>query len=365
MIRLDRNAIIYVICPAHIVTGGVEAVHQLVDKLRKFGHDARIVMKPFVDNPLLIQYRNYDVCFAASIDDRPEHLLIVTEVSTPVLADFDLIRKAVWWLSVDNHLRLPNRFEFSDPGHAKVLHLAQSVYAERFLLGQGVCNVYRLTDYLHAEYLRDLRPPKNNVILYTPVKGSQAFVDRLRVRDTSLAWLPLQGMVRRRHAHVLRQAKLYVDFGSHPGKDRQPREAAVNGCCVIVGLRGSARLSEDVPIPSHFKFDLDTFDPEAILATARRCLSEYSATYREFSDFVASIRDEEKHFEQEVIGFVGQRTVRSQRRGVIVFFNILRYARQNSAYVALRGLANELMPPRLMSAVKQRWLNRRFQRSKP
>ena len=262
MIRLQPGAIIYVVSPAHIVTGGVEAIHQLVDKLRKFGHDARIVTLPQVSNPCLIQYRNYDVIFSDTIVDSSRNLLITTEVNTGLLARFGSIQKALWWLSVDNHFGLPEPFDFRDPSHAAVIHLAQSAYAEQLLRQHGVNMIYRITDYLNSEYLRPRRSVKSDLVLYTPVKGSGAFVDRLRAIDKTLQWKPLKGMIRKRHAQTLRQGKVYVDFGSHPGKDRQPREAAVNGCCVLVGLRGSACVNEDLPIPKDYKFDLTVFDAE-------------------------------------------------------------------------------------------------------
>ena len=81
MLTIHPDTTIYVFCPAHIVTGGIEAVHQLVDQLRTFGHNARIVPLPAVANPLLIQYRNYDVAFADTVDDDYRNVLIATEVN--------------------------------------------------------------------------------------------------------------------------------------------------------------------------------------------------------------------------------------------------------------------------------------------
>ena len=43
---------------------------------------------------------------------------------------------------------------------------------------------------------------------------------------------------------LMSESKVYIDFGNHPGKDRIPREAVINGCCVITGVRGSARFKE-------------------------------------------------------------------------------------------------------------------------
>lgn len=355
MLKIGGNGIIYVVCPAHIVTGGAEAVHQLVDKLRKVGHDARIVVTPRVDNPTLIQYRYYDVKFSVNIEDDHNNLLITTEVNPAVLARYCHIQKALWWLSVDNHQNLRDQFDFADPRNLEVVHLVQSFYAERFLQGQGVTSVYRVTDYLHPDYLYLKRGAKLNLIVYTPVKGSEAYVDRLRRLDSTLSWIPLQGMIRKLHAQTLRQAKVYVDFGSHPGKDRQPREAVANGCCVLVGLRGSACFNEDLPIPLRYKFDLEAFDEEAIIATIKRCLQSHEECYREFSDYANIVKNEERVFEREVVNLVGFRPSRQTARIFIIGVNVLNFVKENKAFIALRGVANELMPLWLMLPLKRKW----------
>ena len=51
--------------------------------------------------------------------------------------------------------------------------------------------------------------------------------------------------------------KVYADFGSHPGRDRMPREAALCGACVLTNRRGSANFAEDVPLPTLYKLDQD------------------------------------------------------------------------------------------------------------
>jgi hypothetical protein len=355
LIKIENNTIIYVVCPAHIVTGGVEAVHQLVDKLRKFGHDARIVTTPEVENPTLIQYRNYDVRFARTIVDNRANLLITTEVNPQVLAHYRFIQKAIWGLSVDNHQNLLVPFDFTDQRNSSVVHLAQSAYAIQFLRAKGVGSICRLTDYLHADYFRVKSRAKNNLVLYTPFKGGEAYVERLRQADSSLTWFPLKGMIRKMHAQMLRKGKVYVDFGSHPGMDRQPREAVVNGCCVLVGLRGSACFNEDLPIPSHYKFDLESFDVEDILGTIKSCLVSYEENYREFVDYARLVRSEERLFEQEVVDFAGSFPSRSRARWLVIIANIISFVKENSAFIAMRGLANELVPLWLVTPLNRQW----------
>ena len=66
-------------------------------------------------------------------------------------------------------------------------------------------------------------------------------------------WVPLQGYTLEQMRSILSRAKVYVDFGNHPGKDRIPREAAVSGCIVVTNRIGSAANSLDIPIAEEFK----------------------------------------------------------------------------------------------------------------
>jgi hypothetical protein len=344
MLTIHPNSTIYVFCPAHIVTGGIEAVHQLVDKLRTFGHDARIVTLPAVTNPRLLQYRNYDVAFADAVEDHIRNVLIATEVNPRQLDHYSRIQKAVWWLSVDNHEASSDRFDFHSPASAAVSHFVQSAYARQFLQDKGVENTHDLSDYLHREYLRDLHPPKNDIVLFTPVKGSEDLLRPLITADPTLQWRPLKGMIRKQHAQALRQGKVYVDFGSHPGKDRQPREAAVNGCCVLVGLRGSATFPADVPIPDPYKFDIRNLQSDAVLSTILECLARHGERRHDFDGYATTIRGEEERFGEEVKRIFGVQQQRDQPRLVKATRNTWGYMHQNRPLTVIRSLANELLP---------------------
>lgn len=345
MLTLEKDTLIYVLCPAGIVTGGIEAIHQLVHKLRRFGHDARIVPVPKVSNPVLLQYRNYEVAFADEISDHERNILITTEVNPQALHSYHSIQKALWWLSVDNHEALAQKFEFEHPQSASVVHFVQSAYAASFLQGKGISNVHFLTDYLHPIYLKPRRHPhKSDIVLYTPVKGAHHYIDQLKQADASIQWLPLAGMIRKKHAETMRHGKVYVDFGRHPGKDRQPREAVVNGCCVIVGLAGSARFQADLPIPEQYKFDLQHFDCQAILDTIHNCLSSHEKRLHDFDAYVEFVRQDELRFEAEISAIFGFKSRATKPISLVKLNNILSFARQNDGITTCRGLINEMLP---------------------
>ena len=98
----------------------------------------------------------------------------------------------------------------------------------------------------------------------------------------------------------MRTAKVYIDFGYHPGKDRIPREAAMCGCCVITNRRGSARNDIDVPIPPEFKFDVP-YKMDDIYGCITRCFNDFEDQTRKFDSYRAWIADEKRRFDEEVL----------------------------------------------------------------
>ena len=84
---------------------------------------------------------------------------------------------------------------------------------------------------------------------------------------------------------VLETSKVYIDFGHHPGKDRIPREAAVSGCCVLTGLRGSARFYQDVPIPEAYKYEDVIGSIPDIVRQIKSCITDYERHYADFEEY--------------------------------------------------------------------------------
>jgi hypothetical protein len=101
-------------------------------------------------------------------------------------------------------------------------------------------------------------------------------------------------------ANLLLKAKVYIDFGHHPGKDRIPREAAISNCCVIVGKKGSARFQEDVPIKDEFKFEPKKRNIPNIIDKIRHLLDNYEREIKKFEDYKEFILNEEEKFEEDI-----------------------------------------------------------------
>jgi hypothetical protein len=268
MIKANRK--IFVCCPGNLITGGPELLHQLVDALHSFGIEAYISYFPFsktfdVPEP----YKKYKVS-QKFIEDNPDNLIIVPESATGLLRKFSKAKCAVWWLSVDNYYYRLHKGLFLDLRNSiatlllgkrlpiqmlkKFQHYTQSQYATNFL-GQFKIQTQSLTDYINDEYLQ-FNPLdsqlKEDIIAYNPKKGI-GVTEKLIEANPNFQFIPIANMTREEVVSLFRKAKLYIDFGHHPGKDRMPREAAMLGCCIITGQKGSALNDLDIRIPKKFK----------------------------------------------------------------------------------------------------------------
>ena len=177
---------------------------------------------------------------------------------------------------------------------------------ELFLLNSGAKCVYPLTDYLNQSHFDSQNLCNRHDQVLFSVKG-RGVVEKLKQVEPKINWVALDNMTPQEVRTLMSGSKVYADFGFHPGKDRMPREAAVNGCCVLVGTRGSAAIYQDVPIPNAFKFDTDDFDMVKVILTVEDCLLNYETRIKDFESYVRIIRMNEEQFEIEVKQIFGVR----------------------------------------------------------
>lgn len=313
---------IFVLSPNARATGGVELLHQFVSEVNKFSDLARVVYFPFsAGHEKPGAYEKYN-CPAASISevDVIGSIVVIPETLTHLVRRFRHASVFVWWLSVDNYfgsqkLRflVANRLmPFSHwrvrPG-SSVRHLAQSQYAVDFLASHGVNDARLLTDYLNPDFIKAAQrvdfSKKQDIVLYNPAKGLDRTSQILAKLPQRVRAVPLQGMTREEMVDTLGKAKVYIDFGNHPGKDRIPREAAIMGCCVVTNLRGSARNDCDVPLEGVYKID-DTSEAFAQQGaqTVMSLVDGFSAHIDRYQPYRAMIAEEHSVFASQVRGFV-------------------------------------------------------------
>ncbi|EJK63798.1 hypothetical protein THAOC_15527 [Thalassiosira oceanica] len=234
-------------------------------------------------------------------------------------ADGGKYQSAIWWLSVNNNKGRFTSRQFES--RKDVLHLVQSAYARYYVrskLGgssyflpnesspskynaaagrQPTNRVLMMTEFLpdaspsfssSAEDKGDDSDVRDIDVVYNTAKGMHYTDEIIRracgkktkpeldgsIRGGGLRFSPIgkgEGGRERLSGEevvaLLRRAKVYVDFGPHPGMDRLPREAALAGCVVLTNREGAAAFDEDVPLPKELKFS--SFEVEKIYSAIK------------------------------------------------------------------------------------------------
>lgn len=335
---------VYIFAPAGTVTGGVELLHQLCDILNANRKEAYIVYYGTKEHTIPSDYRKYNLKIIESdkIPDSEETVIVVPETRLCILNEYKKSKAIVWWMSVDNyfaalqancvvsfayHLRYGMFFAYNSaikmlvrkilrkrlyPSYSLsklkknkniVCNAYQSEYADSFLKKHGITNTKPLSDYINDEYAfyQELLSKKENIIIYNPKKGLR-FTKRLIAAAPDLHWIPIQNMSRLEVKEMMCRAKLYIDFGHFPGKDRMPREAAMCGCCIITGKLGAAGFTQDLPIDEKFyKFNQRKQDIPLIIQRIRFVLENYETEIEQFADYRTVIAGEKSAFIRNVL----------------------------------------------------------------
>lgn len=341
---------IYLMAPPNVSTGGPEALHQLGYILKNnLKKNIQIFYYPNTDqNPVHKNYEKYSLDFTDIIEDSPENLIIIPEYFNFLLKtlDYKKIKKVIWWLSIDNYIG--SRFRFANNKFLRSLykipfnlinffnyftnflfgiltieeylkflysfknfnkhkeieqahfHVVQSNYAYNYLKKR-----FDLIEYL-SDFLRDdifnvkfsSLQKKENIICYNPQKSNQFM--NLLIKKTNFKFIPLINLDNEKIVNTLLKSKIYIDIGSHPGKDRLPREAAILGNCILTNLKGSAANSEDISIPNNFKFKENISNLNKIENTINLIFNDYENEYKKFDLYVEKILKEKETFIKEV-----------------------------------------------------------------
>ncbi len=315
---------ILVVCPAGAVTGGPEALHQLVAHMNSLGLPAYMCYLPF-DQPAKAPqpYERYKTQ-SSPYEDASGNLIIFPEVDPMLALKVKHAQVALWWLSLENFLERRHVSPFYDKirylkrviqgrrpwGGARalknLLHFSQTEHSSQYLRSCGIEPI-PLIDSINEDFLTDRYldriDHKQNLILYNPTKGWRV-TQKLIAAYPQWQFEPLKGLNREQLSQKLYQAKLYIDFGHHPGRDRMPREAAMHGCCLITGQLGSAGNAIDLPIPGQYK--LNSNSPsfvEDFGKVTSNVLENFPEHYSAFKPYRAWLQDEPRIFKQQILNY--------------------------------------------------------------
>lgn len=307
------NKKIYILCPPKRATGEPEALHQLGFELKKLGADVKMFYSRLKIDPVHPFYKRYKIPHTQTLKDSKDIILVIPESMTNWIARFPLAEKKIWWLSLDfyqvqmdgrerkkNWIRSivaahkHNEYRFEHVENLEHIHQSQRVRS--FLDEKNISSVY-LCDYvddLFFEGLNEekLKSEKQDIITYNPKKGFEIIKDIVQKLESQYTLIPLQGFTRTEMRDVLRKAKLHIDFGYFPGRDKIPREALVSMCSLITGRNGTSGLPEDLGIPEKYKINVETELDESILNKINFLMQNYDTEIETFFPFRQFVMNE-------------------------------------------------------------------------
>ena len=219
---------ILVVCPANCATGGPEALHEFASELNKVeGIRARIWYWDIKsDPPMPEEYMSYGCEYVTSIPLDYSGAIVVPEIWANRIIGLKGCARAIYWLGLDAYAgwtKPAERGAFLED--EEIIHIAQSEYAYDFLRKLKVKRLVRCTDTLNADFYEEYEEQeRDDVVLYNPAKATP-FQRRLMEQCTDITFKPIKGMTRKQVIDAMRRAKLYLDFGEFPGRERMPREA--------------------------------------------------------------------------------------------------------------------------------------------
>lgn len=307
----------YIAAPAGLASGGPELLHQLCYELTEQGYDAAMLYFYTQENdagdpvhPNYKMYHNRYVMDGSEANSEDACLIAPEPVCLHLFDQMNRCKKIIWWLSVDFFYENYTLQDSLLLKHLDVVHLVQCQYARSILLtifGVPQERIRYLSDYLRPEFLetaqQEAQTTKQNIVVYNPKKGYEITRHLIKTAKerigTEISFVALERMTPAMVGETLRCAKVYIDFGSHPGKDRIPREAAISGCCVITGKKGSAAYAEDVPIPERYKFEDGIAQAQEILTLIEDMMVNYEEYRKDYKAYCKTIYAEKQKFEED------------------------------------------------------------------
>lgn len=316
---------IYVLCPGNNRSSTADNCHELCKQLMIFGVEVCMIYLPANDkfnpyNPVDEMYRKYNIPYDSGVEDSERNILIVPEIAANFLYFTKKTRRILWWLNVNNFLRdiavktvkhfenilnspMPRFFSFNRYD-SDIEHWAQSEYARQFLKVNGVPDekIFTVTDFLDNIFFEVLplkNSAKKNLIAYRKIQGSD-FTDIVKELASGVEWQPVENLTPGIVQKLFLDAKIYVDFGEHPAKEKLVREAAISNCVVITSKHGAAANDVDINISDEFKFEETIKDAVKVADKIQSALQNFEGELSKQNKFREKILREKYSFVQQI-----------------------------------------------------------------
>ena len=306
-------------CPGDSEAGGVESLHQLGDGINKLNEKAYMCYYPYEESfSVPAKFNSYKVK-PSKFFDGESVIHIFPEIFTKAALKIKKGKVGIFWLSIDNyfgkkdhHSNLKNFFQSLRLLYKTRLpifkmksyfHLYQSRYSKDFLRKYDL-NGFYIGDYIKKIPKIDESIKKEKIILFNPKKG-RFITDVLIKKNKDFKFIPLINLKEYEIFELMKKSMIYIDFGNHPGRDRIPREAVINGCIIITGRRGSSVNDEDIPIDKKYKIDHKSESFHRIFKNLCNDIFEnYEIHQEKMKNYLDAIKENEKYVIQNIDKFL-------------------------------------------------------------
>lgn len=335
---------IYVFCPYGLVTGGSEALHQLVFYINKQIKDKAVLIYADIRSKkesIPTSYQQYITTYGLreDINDEENNVLIVPETLWFHLSQYKHVQKYIWWLSVENNTKQAKGdkikkifkklfsikvwkkifrgyyskdkikdfskntpYDFTKEEN-KIHHLTASYYAYDYVKQNSSNEVSLLIEPISLYYLKQSgyqsKENRKSQVLYNPVK-SGTYVNKLKKKAKDISFVALSGFSQEQLLNLYRESKVYIDFGPFPGAERMPKEACYNGCLIITGRNGASNYKEDVSIPEEDKYLSDNESMMKVIDKIHLFFKNYENYQNRDQDYYDKISNLEKNFNKQI-----------------------------------------------------------------
>lgn len=335
----------FVFCPSRLVTGGPDALHQLVYYMRLNKIDATIAYICGKNENLAVpeNYKYYFEDFTKYDDivDEDNIGIICPETHLYYVKKFKNAKIYVRWLSVDfnyfhrdlfhkfifllkypikyilkhntevNNVKksviynlLSSKYKFKNEKE-NIIHLCASYYAYDYVTKRTSRPTLLLVEPISAIFLNKYKSIdvsnnlRKNIILYNPKKNG-VFLKKIIDRAGDLKFVPIVGYSQDELIDLYLHSKIYVDFGYFPGAERMPKEAVLFGCLIITGKKGASKYYEDVMIDDDYKFIEDEGNIDKIITLIKNMLTNYEEYIHSFEKYKKHVLLLEENFIKKI-----------------------------------------------------------------
>lgn len=327
-----QNKVKQIIIVAPMLTsGGPEALCQLAHELKLQGFQVNLLIirswneikKKFFHNNWYIcaQHNNliptiYKEKYTVNYLDHDfilndSSLIILPEIWGDLIPFFNPAKIAFYWLSIANFEQIGNNttckffVQNKRPDFFNCIHLSDAPWISKklenwdihsTLIEAPICNYY-------TENIPD-NATKKDLIVFNPKKGAQ-LAQLYKKLNPNNNYFAIENLTEQEVIKSLDSAKIYIDFGHFPGKDRIPREALARGCVIFIHNQNCGSDYDSFPINDYFRFNERDIENGTLQNKVNQALNNFEDISKQQNDAREQLYHEYSKFSKQIHNLFG------------------------------------------------------------